>query len=324
MTLGELPPWFHRTFALFLGLVWGSFLNVVIYRLPRDMSVVRPASHCPACGVPISPLHNVPVLAWLALRGRAACCGAKVPARYPLVEAMGGLLSLAILEGIVFRLPDTVPFHFALAVYSVDLALALGLVAAAFIDLEHMLLPDSITLGATVLGVGTASLRDVRYLDSVLGAVVGFAIVAVPFVLIYPRVRGGKVGMGLGDAKLLAAAGAWFGWPGALFVLGAGAVQGTLATLGVLAVKGRIDEPEAVKAEREELKRELEQMSPEERAEVERELEGDPLLDEPDEAAGLAGARVPFGPFLALALLEHMFLGKDAALYVIGLVEKVL
>ena len=77
MILGEFPIEFLRTFAIAFGLAWGSFLNVVIYRVPREMSVVRPASHCPACGKPIRALYNVPVFGWLILRGRARCCGAK-------------------------------------------------------------------------------------------------------------------------------------------------------------------------------------------------------------------------------------------------------
>ncbi|MFO0761873.1 MAG: prepilin peptidase [Byssovorax sp.] len=307
--LFDFPVWFLRAFALSLGLVWGSFLNVVIYRVPRGMSVVRPASHCPACGAPIKPYQNIPVFGYLLLRGKAACCGAKLSPRYPLVELMGGVLSLAILEVIILRLDPLTTMGRALAIYTADFALCLGLVAAAFIDLEHMFLPDSITLGGTVLGLATFSFRGVSFTDALIGAVAGFVIIWLPFVVIYPKIRG-RAGMGLGDAKLLMLAGAWFGWGGALFVLGAGAVQGTIAAIFTLLFRGKLEEPEAVKKEREELQKELEALSPEERAEVEKELAEDPLAEEA--GPGLGQARIAFGPFLILATLEQLFLGRSA------------
>jgi leader peptidase (prepilin peptidase) / N-methyltransferase len=319
VTLDDFPPWFLRAFAVLFGLVWGSFLNVVIYRVPRGMSVVRPASHCPACGEPIRAWDNVPVLGYLLLRGRARCCGAPLSPRYPLVEAIGGVLSLAVLEAVVFRLSPTTAMPRALAVYVADLALCLGLVAAAFIDLEHMILPDSITLGGAVLGLATCSFRQMTFARSLLGAAVGFGVVWLPFVVIYPRIRG-RVGMGLGDAKLLLLAGAWFGWDGALFVLGAGAVQGTIATIGILLARGRIDEPEAVKREREEVRAELAAMSPEERAEAEKELAGDPVLsEEPPE--GVGQARMAFGPFLMLGILECLLIGRDVLSSYVGWID---
>ncbi|WP_437628173.1 prepilin peptidase [Sorangium sp. So ce1151] len=307
--LADLPPWFLRAFALCFGLLWGSFLNVVIYRVPRELSVVHPGSRCPACGTPIRAFDNIPVLGYLLLRGRARCCGAPVSPRYPLVEAAGGVLSLAIVEIILLGLPGTTPILRALAMYIADLALALGLLAATFIDLEHMYIPDGITIGGAVLGVATASLRSMGFADALLGAAVGFAVVWLPFVVIYPRIRGGRVGMGLGDAKLLMLAGAWFGWGGALFVLGAGAVQGSLVAIAMLLLRGSIEEPEAVRLEREQIRAELAEMSPEERAAAEEELAQDPLAEEPGE--GFGQARIAFGPFLALATLEYLLVGRD-------------
>ncbi|MFT3773968.1 MAG: prepilin peptidase [Minicystis sp.] len=308
-TLGDLPPTILRVYAVLFGLVWGSFLNVVIYRVPREMSVVRPASHCPGCGKPVAIRDNIPVFGYLLLRGRARCCGAKLSPRYPMVEAIGGVLSLAILEVLVLRLGPETSLARAGAIYVADLALVLGLVAGAFIDLEHMYLPDTITIGGAVLGLATSSLRGVSFKQSLIGAAVGFALVWLPFVVIYPRIRG-QVGMGLGDAKLLMLAGAWFGWEGTLVVFGAGAMQGTLAAIVMLLFRGKIEEPEAVRLEREEIKRELEQMTPEERAEAEKELAEDPLAEEAGE--GLGKARIAFGPFLALATIEALFLGREA------------
>ncbi|AUX27327.1 uncharacterized protein SOCEGT47_079140 [Sorangium cellulosum] len=308
MTLADFPPWFLRAFAVCFGLLWGSFLNVVIHRVPRELSVVHPGSRCPACGAPIRAFDNIPVLSYLLLRGRARCCGAAVSPRYPLVEAAGGVLSLAIVELILLDLPGSTPVLRALATYTADLALALGLLAATFIDLEHMYIPDAITIGGAVLGVATASLRSMGFDDALLGAAVGFAIVWLPFVVIYPRIRG-RVGMGLGDAKLLMLAGAWFGWGGALFVLCAGAVQGSIAAIAMLLLRGGIEEPEAVRLERAQIREELAAMSPDERAAAEEELALDPLAEEPGE--GFGQARIAFGPFLALATLECLLFGRD-------------
>jgi leader peptidase (prepilin peptidase)/N-methyltransferase len=308
MTLGDILAlyggWFARTLLFVFGLLWGSFLNVVIYRVPLDMSVVTPPSHCPACGVEVKAYDNIPVVSYLVLRGRARCCGAKMSPRYLFVELIGGAVSLALLEVVLRHFPEGTSLVRASAIYVADFGLAMGLVAAAFIDLEHMYLPDPITIGGTVLGVATCSLRDVRVVDSLLGGAIGFVVVWLPFNVLYKVVRG-KVGMGVGDAKLAMLAGAWFGWPGAVFALFAGAVQGTLAAVLVYLVKGKLEEPEQVKADREELKK----AAAEGDAEAKEALEEDPLGTEPEE--GLMAARLPFGPFLILGILEFLFVGRS-------------
>jgi leader peptidase (prepilin peptidase)/N-methyltransferase len=308
VSLTEFPPDFLRICAVLMGLVWGSFLNVVIYRVPREMSVSRPPSHCPACGERIPWYRNIPVISWLLMRGRAACCGAKVSPRYVLVELAGGVLSLAVLELLVLPLPAATTALHGLMVYIANFALALGLMAATFIDLEHMIVPDRISIGGTVLGVATFGFRDMQLSESLIGAVVGFVIVWLPFGVIYPRLRG-RVGMGLGDAKLTMLAGAWFGWPGALFALGAGAIQGTIAYVVLMLSGHQLEEPEAVKREREELRAELEKLSEEERAELEAELGDDPLAEEA--AEGWGQARIAFGPFIILATLECLLIGQN-------------
>jgi leader peptidase (prepilin peptidase)/N-methyltransferase len=303
MTFAELPASFTRPLALFFGLVWGSFLNVVIYRLPREMSVVRPPSSCGACGKPIKPYDNIPVLSYLILRGRARCCRAPISLRYPIVEALGGGLSLAILEVLRDGLSGDTPLWRAGALYLAYLALVLGLVAAAFIDAEHMYLPDPITLGGAALGLATATLRGMSWTDSLAGAAVGFVGVWLPFVDLYKRLRG-QSGMGLGDAKLTMLAGAWFGWPGAIFVLLAGAVQGTIGAVVMYLVQGKIEEPAAVRADREELQRAAAAGD----QEAAKALADDPLGEPQGE--GLGKARIPFGPFLILACLEFLFFGE--------------
>lgn len=301
MTLDELPNWFWRAFAVVFGLLWGSFLNVVIWRVPREESVVSPPSHCPGCKAPVRAWQNVPVLSWIFLRGKTACCGQPLSIRYPIVELIGGGLSLALMETRILAMSPTTSVAFGLAAYVAWLALGLGLVAAAAIDLEHLYLPDAITLGGTVLGIATSSLRFMPFLDAGIGAVVGFGLVWIPFIVVYEKLRG-HPGMGMGDAKLLALAGAWFGWPGVLFTLGAGAIQGAVGTALLMLVRGRITEPEAVARERAELLAEIEKI--EDPSEREREMEEarkDPIFEEGGE--GLQ-ARIPFGPFLVLAILE--------------------
>jgi leader peptidase (prepilin peptidase)/N-methyltransferase len=311
LTLADLPPQYVRVLALLFGLVWGSFLNVVVHRLPRGMSVVRPASHCPHCETPIPAHHNLPVVSWILLGGRAACCRKRISVRYPLIELAGGVLSLAIVDAVVLALPHGTPAWHALALYLADLALALGLVAATFIDLEHMIVPDPITFGGTMLGLATFSVRGVELGDAVAGAALGFVVVWLPFCVVYAWLRGGP-GMGLGDAKLLMLAGAWFGWSGALLVLGAAAVQGTLVAVALLLSGRGLPEPEAVQREREQLRAELHTLSPEERAELEAEMARDPLAHEPE--PGWGRARVAFGPFLALASLELLLFGRERVL----------
>jgi len=306
LTVAEIPPWFVRSFALLFGLLWGSFLNVVIYRVPAGMSVVLPPSHCPACKSAVKAYDNLPVVSWILLRGRSRCCKTPISLRYPLVELLGGLLAWAVVETVILRLaPDTSLLRGSL-IFAVDLAFALALTAAAFIDLEHMLLPDPITLGGTALGLATTTLRPpLSYGEALLGAVGGFLLVWLPFGVLYRAVRG-KTGMALGDAKLVMLAGAWFGLSGAFFALMAGAVQGTVAALVMLGVQGKIAEPAAVVREREALLAEVAALPPDERAAAEKELARDPIF-EPTE--GALGARIPFGPFLVLALLEYLFFG---------------
>jgi leader peptidase (prepilin peptidase)/N-methyltransferase len=306
-SLADFPPIFLIVFAVLLGLLFGSFLNVVIHRLPRGENIAFPGSHCPHCGRPIKPRDNVPVLSYVLLAGRSRCCKAPISPRYPLVEAIGGLVAWAVMRSIVLELAPETSIARAMAVFFAYLALALALVAAAFIDLEHMLLPDEITLGGAGLGIATVPLRaDASFRESLLGAAVGFVVVWLPFVFLYSKIRG-RPGMGLGDAKLVLLAGAWFGWLGALFALLAGAVQATAILAAIFATGKKLEEPPAVVEERKALLAALERAEGAEREALERELAEDPLAKEPE--PGLAGARLAFGPFIILAILEFMFYG---------------
>jgi leader peptidase (prepilin peptidase)/N-methyltransferase len=207
---------------------------------------------------------------------------------------------------VVLDLPGDTALWRAGLTFAAYFALCIGLLCAIFIDLDHMLLPDSLTLGGTALGVLSATLRGMDLGDSLLGAVIGYLVVWLLFVEGYRRLRG-VPGMGLGDAKLLALTGAWFGWGGVLFVLLAGSVLGTLTALAVYLARGRLEEPESVVREREELERALLELEGEEREQLAEELAQDPLFAKP--GGGLGQARLAFGPFLAVATLLYLFVG---------------
>ncbi|MBN9163818.1 MAG: prepilin peptidase [Myxococcales bacterium] len=179
---------------------------------------------------------------------------------------------------------------------------AASVLAAAAIDLEHMILPNELTLGPTILCLVTSPLRSIGLTGSVIGALVGLAIAYLPFVL-YKRLRG-QSGMGLGDAKLALMAGAWHGIAGAPFVLFLGALQSTLAAV-VMRVFGIVyEEPESVKAEIRELRARAEAGD----EDAKHELEDDPMAGEARE--GTLGMRLPLGPFLALGCIEVLFLRR--------------
>jgi leader peptidase (prepilin peptidase)/N-methyltransferase len=308
----QAPLWEIRTLAFVWGCLWGSFVNVVIYRLPRDMSVVHPGSHCPHCGVAVAPLDNIPIVSWLLLGGRARCCKAPISPRYATVELLGGVLGLAVAELVLCSVPAQASLVSAVALFLADFALAMALLAAAFIDAAHMYLPDPITIGGALLGFATCSLREMTWRSSAFGAVTGFLVVWLPLVVGYAALRG-RPGMGLGDAKLVMLAGAWFGWQGAVFALFAGAVQATLVAVCLFLAHGKIAEPDAVREDREVLQRAAAAGD----AEAQQALEEDPLAREPE--PGLMAARLPFGPFLCLATIEWMLGGQWLGEHVVGL-----
>lgn len=185
-----------------LGLVVGSFLNVVIWRVPRGESIVRPGSHCPACAQQLSAAENVPVLSWLVLRGRCRHCGARVSARYPIVEALTGLLFLLG----YLRLG----WHPVLLAYGY---LAASGVALAYIDMDHRRLPDVLTLPAypvelLLLGIAAAAGGGAWPYERALIGMAALFAGYFAMVLAYPG------GMGLGDVKLAGVLGLFLGYLG--------------------------------------------------------------------------------------------------------------
>jgi leader peptidase (prepilin peptidase) / N-methyltransferase len=283
-----------------MGLLWGSFLNVVIHRWPRNMSIATPPSHCPKCKTPIKPWNNIPIVSYLLMRGKAPCCGARVSPRYVLVELIGGVLALAIVETQIRPLAPSTSLAEVAARFGAYFIMVLALLAATFIDLEHMYLPNEITLGGTVLGIVTATVRGMSFKEAALGAAIGFGVVYLPLNLLYRLIRG-RTGMGMGDAKLLALCGAWGGWQAAVFALFAGSVVASVFTIALRVVGVKLDLPEAVKEELAELRK----AAAEGDEEAKQILAEDPVAE--DTGEGFMGRRLPFGPFLILTLYGYFF-----------------
>lgn len=194
-----VPPFPLVCLVTVLGLLVGSFLNVCIHRLPRDLSVAFPASHCPSCEAPLRWYHNVPVLSWLALRGRCGFCREPIHWRYPVVELLNALLWAAHLY--------LFPWD---AVLVVRIAFASALLVLFFTDLDCRILPNEITLGGTVAGVVAALVLPPGIVASLLGVLLGGGVLWATGAA-YERFRGVE-GMGMGDVKMLAMIGAVLGW----------------------------------------------------------------------------------------------------------------
>ena len=253
--LAASPALFIGT-CLVLGLAVGSFLNVVIYRLPvmlerqwraqcaelsseataaasaaARFDLIVPRSACPACRAPISVLQNIPVISWVFLRGRCAHCGTRISIRYPLVELLTALLSGAVAWKMGFGGP-------ALAA----LVFTWFLIALTFIDIDHQLLPDSLTLPLLWLGLtlslwgpqpGAPVPVDIR--SSLTGAIVGYVSLWSVYHLF--RLLTGKEGMGYGDFKLFAALGAWLGWQMLLPIILIAALVGAVVGIVMITVR---------------------------------------------------------------------------------------
>ncbi len=220
-----MPPLAGLVFCTLFGLCVGSFLNVVIARVPAGRSIAHPASACPQCGRPIAWYDNVPVLSYLVLRARCRACGTPISWRYPAVE----LVSAALFGLAYLRFGPSIQLVSALVLLS-------GLVAITGIDLDHQIIPDVLSLPGIALGLA-ASLAPgaIGWIDSLLGVLVGggvFIVIIVGSTLVL-----GQPGMGIGDVKLGAMLGAFLGWKLALLsillsVLVGGPLAATLLATG--------------------------------------------------------------------------------------------
>jgi leader peptidase (prepilin peptidase) / N-methyltransferase len=274
-------PWFFPAAVALFGAIVGSFLNVVIYRMPLEKSIVTPGSHC-GCGAPIKWYDNIPVLSWFLLRGKARCCGRCYSFRYAFVE----LLTAALFLLCWLMFPPAKALCGMLFVSCV--------LCALFIDLDHMIIPDEFTIGLGVAGVvlsvfvpslhnQTDDLFFVNALQSgvisLQGLLIGSGLVL--WIALIAEALLKKEAMGFGDVKFVGAIGAFLGWQGAVFSIFGGAVVGTI-WIGLALIWKKLFGDKV-------------QVAP--RAET---PEG--------EATEIGmGAQIPFGPMLAIAALLHFF-----------------
>ncbi len=243
-------PNLYLAVAGVLGLMIGSFLNVVIHRLPimlerrwradcaevlqqplessgSQFNLITPRSRCPHCGHMIGALENIPVLSYVFLRGRCAECRARISIRYPIIEVITGLLSVAVAA------------HFGVTLQAIAaLILTWSLIALSAIDFDHQLLPDVITLPLLWLGL-LLSVFSVfaAPVASIIGAITGYLALWLVFQLF--RLVTGKEGMGYGDFKLLAVLGAWLGWQSLPLVIILSSLVGALVGISLIALMGR-------------------------------------------------------------------------------------
>jgi leader peptidase (prepilin peptidase)/N-methyltransferase len=245
VTFFQLHLMIYLTFLFILGLLIGSFLNVVIYRLPIMMQrewrcdclefleqpsetptekfdLSMPRSRCGECGHAISALENIPILSYLVLRGKCRACKTSISMRYPLVELLTGVISLII------------GWHFGVSLQALaGLFFSWCLIAASGIDLDHKLLPDTITLSLMWLGI-LLSLFNI-FIDletSVIGAIAGYGCLWSVFIMF--KLVTGKEGMGHGDFKLLAALGAWCGWKMLLVIVLTSSLVGAIVGISMI------------------------------------------------------------------------------------------
>ena len=276
-------PWFFPAVTFLFGAMIGSFLNVVIYRVPTGKSIVHPGSHC-GCGQPIAWYDNVPILSWFILRGKARCCGSAYSFRYAFIEALTGALFL----GCWLTHPP--------AVAACGMILVSLLVAATFFDLDHMIIPDGITIWGTAAAVLIAaavpalhgySTESVYMLGSIrsgfsamIGALIGSGVILWIGLLAEAVLK--KDAMGFGDVKFMGLIGAFLGWPGAVFTIFGGAMVGTVWFMIAMLI-GKLTQNRSTAALRAE-------------------------TSEGEESELAMGAQVPFGPMLAIAATIY-FLG---------------
>lgn len=264
-------------FSFAIGACVASFLNVCIWRLPRNESVVRPASHCPNCNSPIRWYQNIPILSYIALGGKCAVCRKPISLRYTVVELLGGVLfSAAYLQWAMPASFGDLPVAGMIPLFDVWCVpvywlVFSGLILGAFIDLEHFYLPDRVTIGGMLLGVPASVLLPALQLEkspvdalvwSVVGLAFGFLFIWGMGWLFSKIFK--KDALGFGDVKLMGAVGAFFGPSAVLFVLIVSSVVGSVVGIALI-IRGR---------------------------------------------AKLGGfTAVPYGPFIAVAVLVWMFWG---------------
>ncbi len=283
-------------FAFLWGASFGSFLNVVIYRLPRGMSLSHPGSHCCTCQAPIRWYDNIPILSYFILRGRCRRCHSPYSPRYMIIEAASGVISLTLFkifcETPLLSFEDPLDaldyFPVALCSWAYFLAFSLILIALAFIDLENTFLPDEITLPFLLIGLLGAFLHPrLDGLEHLIGAAVGALLLGM--VALLGRLLYHREALGQGDIKFLAMILAFLGWKPLPFILFAAAAQSLLAFAITRIYHGVTGKKSGLTMTTEELDARFGETTPEN---------------------AHTHTAIPFGPFLSLAALEALFLGE--------------
>jgi len=314
--------------AAIWGALWGSFLNVVIERLPRGESLLRPGSHCMSCGEAVRIYDNVPILSYLLLRGRCRHCSTGYSPRYLLVELLGLLLSVACYYHAARYGSGGASVRFA--GFLVEFFFVGGMIAIAFIDIRTMIIPSVITYPLVIcLSAAAIGLGRLVWFDSLAGAAAGFLFVFA-VAEVYRLLRGHE-GLGLGDGKLLAVIGGFLGWKSLPLVLFLGSLQGLIVAVPVMllgrslvakheyrGITDGADDGEASDGESQTVSSntdaaatvssESAETTPGSSVGHDREEEAVPGLED------LRPDAVPFGPFLALAGVEVLFFGKEIIL----------
>ncbi len=296
-------PWFFPVVVFIFGACWGSFLNVVIYRVPQKKSVVTPRSFCTTSGKPIPWYDNIPLISWLLLRGKSRYDGKPISVRYPAVELLTALLFLVVwlLQPPLIALPGFV-------------FLAL-LISGTFIDLEHMILPDFATVGGMIVGVafsffipamhGFGASGQPYFIEGLrsgimatVGVLVGSAVILWIAVLAETLLK--REAMGFGDVLFMGCIGAFCGWQGALFAIFGGALFGTIVVIPLMIIQkvfgikstgvGRVEN------------RTMEEVAESEEA-------GETKAGAGEDQDLKMGTAIPFGPWLAVGgALYYVFL----------------
>ena len=267
----EVLNTFLLVLSLVLGCMVGSFLNVCIWRLPRNESVVRPRSRCPKCGNAIAWYDNVPIVSWLVLGAKCRNCGTPISWQYPFVEGLTGVLFCCVYWR--FGMMAAAPVY---------MLLVAGLVLVTFVDLAHWTIPDEVTLPGIPLGIAcslaamffpASGLIVQNVFESLIGAALGGGILYLLDKVTVLLAK--KRGMGFGDVKLLAMLGAFLGWKSIFFIIMLASMIGSVVGLSMLIIQKRTA----------------------------------PKVAAESENAPTGGHYLPFGPYLALAGLLYLFFG---------------
>jgi leader peptidase (prepilin peptidase) / N-methyltransferase len=288
MALGS----YGRLVAGIWGALWGSFFNVLILRLPAGESLARPASHCRSCGAPVRWYDNIPLLSYLILRGRCRHCKARFSARYLLVEALVCALALLVHQRLV--VDGTVDLPLRLGQFVIGSLFCGLLVAITFIDLDSLRIPDAITYPGMPLAAVASIFMGLPHLwDGAVGAAAGYLVIRL--IADGYQLITGRMGMGYGDAKLLAMIGGLLGWQALLPTLFLAALQGSVIGISALVIVRR-----RARASGADVEAPTSDAGGDGKKE---ETEG-----EAPPSASLRHARLPFGPFLSLAAVELLAL----------------